>query len=160
YGISSETGNLIVTEHRLSKDGSIGTKLGQYDYDVRDRPWYKSGVKTGHPTWSDVYSWVRRNGGMSTVDIARFHPVYDSDGHLLGVIGIDIGLAQVSKFLRDGQVPRGGVAYLTGPVGAQVASSRPIPLIGPNGSRVPAEKAGSGLIAQIASAGQGNFSNK
>lgn len=157
YAISSNSNNgtLKVTEYRLGKNGAVGKKLGHYAYDARDRPWYQAGIKAGHPTWSNVYPWVRRNGDISALGIARSQPVYSSDGQLLGVVGIDVGLAEVSQFMRDGQIPAGGIAYLTSSDGALVASSTHMPLIGPDDSRVQAKDASFALIARVADTQQG-----
>lgn len=151
YAIHLDPADENITEYILNKDGSLGRELGRYSFDATSRPWYKAAVAAGKPTWSDVYPWVRRDGGISTLGIARVRPVTRPNGKLAGVISIDVGLRAISEFMRDGQIPAGGAAYLTGPDGALIASSRNIPLTNSDGARIVARDAEDPLIAAIAS---------
>lgn len=156
YAVHPDPGDENIVEFVLNKDGSLGRELGRYPFDATARPWYVAARAAGKPTWSEVYPWVRRNGGISTLGIARVRPVEDDDGELAGVISVDVGLGAVSEFLRDGQIPDGGVAYLTGPEGALIAASRRIALISPDGGRIFAGEAEDPLIAAIASESPGH----
>ena len=154
YAIHPDPANEEIVEYALQSDGSLGEELGRYEFDARVRPWFRAAKDAGKSTWSEVYPWVRRNGGISTLGIARVRPVDDENGELVGVVSVDVGLGAISEFLRDGQIPEGGVAFLTEPDGALIAASSELPLISPEGGRVFAADVGNPLIARIAEIGR------
>lgn len=59
--------------------------------------WYADAVKAGHPVWSDIYAWSDKPDVLS---ISSSHPLYDRSHKLLGVIGVDLILSQLDKFLQ------------------------------------------------------------
>ena len=64
-------------------------------YDPRERPWYKGAVSLGAPIWSDAY--IFSSSGQPGVTYAR--PIYDGEGHLWAVMGVDLTLSALSKVL-------------------------------------------------------------
>ncbi len=77
-------------------------------YDPRTRPWYLSAMERGELSWVDPYSYYsdRKPG------IACAQPLRDAGGRLLGVIGTDIGIAELSRLLDTFDIGRSGKAAI------------------------------------------------
>nr|WP_246564610.1 hybrid sensor histidine kinase/response regulator [Leptothoe spongobia] len=58
--------------------------------------WYTSAIEADKPVWSDLYPWE----DPDTIAVSASHPVYDSEGNLQGVLGIDLLLNQIGSFLE------------------------------------------------------------
>ena len=144
-----ETGGEVV-EYEVGEGGEPGDRIGSYAYDPRGRPWYRAAVAAGAPTWSDVYAWVRRDGGHSTLGIAFARPIRDAEGRLLGVLDADVGLMAVSEFLRSVEVSESGQAFLVGPEGDLIASSNEVEVTTEGGGRVAAAEADDPTIRAVA----------
>jgi diguanylate cyclase (GGDEF)-like protein/PAS domain S-box-containing protein len=59
--------------------------------------WYLDAAKAGKPIWSSIYTWANVPGRIC---ISASTPVYDPQKKLLGVLGIDLELSQISEFLK------------------------------------------------------------
>ena len=90
------------------------------DYTPLTEGWYVDGVKIGKPAWSSIYNWDDKPEVMS---ISANHPLYGKDGKLLGVMGIDQILTQVSDFLAGIQVSKTGETFILDRSGKLVATS-------------------------------------
>jgi adenylate cyclase len=90
---------------------------GEADYDPRVRVWYKQAVDQRGLQWSPVYRFASSEQHGITASIAVRH----SDGSLLGVVGVDISLGSLSRFLTEQHLARGGVALIVGPDGKLIA---------------------------------------
>ncbi len=150
YAIRDDKTKDKIVEHRIGTNGSLGEKLGSYKYDPRVRPWYKAAVKAGNPTWTKPYAWVRGNGGDSTLGIAFARPIKDRQGELVGVLDSDIGLVDVSLFLKEARVLNSGESILVGRDGKLLATSLNVPVVGPNGTLVDVNSADNALITDVA----------
>jgi adenylate cyclase len=97
-----------VLRHR---DASGRTTLAEADtavrFDPRERPWYKGAAGTAGQFWTDLYVFF----GREVLGISASHPVFDADRRLLGVFGIDIELAEVSRFLSR-RIRETGTAFI------------------------------------------------
>lgn len=98
------------------RDGLLETK----PYDPREEDWYQVAVEAGHPVWSEVYQWEDKPEILS---ISSSFPVYDRDNQLIGVIGVDLILSQISDFLKQLNVSPRGQVFVIEPSGALIASS-------------------------------------
>lgn len=89
----------------------------EIDYDPRVRAWYTGARQVGGRYWTDTYIFFtdRRPG------ITASYPALASDGRLLGVVGIDIELETLSRFLAGLEVGRNGVAFILDANGEVVA---------------------------------------
>ena len=85
----------------LEEDGSIFIapidKTMPDEYDCRERGWYIDAVETDGMTWSDPYIDAGESGKV-LVTVAR--PV-KKNGELVGVIGLDIALEELSGILQE-----------------------------------------------------------
>jgi PAS domain S-box-containing protein len=90
------------------------------DYDPRTEAWYSDAIKAGKPIWSQIYQWEDKPEVLS---ISSSYPVYDENHQLIGVIGIDLILSQISNFLAKLNVERPGKTFILERSGLIVASS-------------------------------------
>lgn len=105
--------------YRLDDDHNRVEHLDSVEFDPRARPWYEAAVAAGEPTWSSVYPDISR----PILVITSVMPVYDASGDLLGVLGTDLSLGQISVFLRALEIGKTGEAFIIERSGEIVASS-------------------------------------
>ncbi|MEG3877339.1 ATP-binding protein [Microcoleus sp. herbarium7] len=82
--------------------------------------WYAQTVQAGKPIWSDIYQWESRPFPLA---FSANHRVFDKNKNLIGVIGIDQRLSQISDFLKQLNVGRSGKIFILERTGLIVASS-------------------------------------
>ncbi len=66
-------------------------------YNLQQRSWYVNALKTGRPCWSAVYQDFKDSRPQLTVS----EPIRNENQALLGVVGVDFSLEQISVFLRS-----------------------------------------------------------
>lgn len=77
-------------------------------YDPRERPWYIKACSEKQVIWTDPYIFfTSRKPGITTAG-----PIYDADGRLVGVVGVDIELDVLSKFIGSLRVGKTGKAFM------------------------------------------------
>jgi signal transduction histidine kinase/CheY-like chemotaxis protein len=98
------------------------SKLAYVDenYLFHQEAWYADTVRANKPIWSKIYQWDTEPYHLS---ISANRPVYNKNKQLIGVIGIDQRLSQISDFLRLHQVSRSGKTFILEPNGLIVGSS-------------------------------------
>ncbi len=77
-------------------------------FDPRVRPWYQGASNSQELHWTNVYLFASTQKPGITVSI----PIYDREGTLQGVCGIDIDLSAFSRFLQGIEIGRQGFAYI------------------------------------------------
>jgi PAS domain S-box-containing protein len=83
-------------------------------------PWFEDAVKAGRPIWSSIYTW----GDTPEISsISASVPVFDAQNRLLGVLGIDRTLNQISDFLKTLNQDKSGSIFIIEKSGLLVASS-------------------------------------
>ncbi|MBM0741691.1 PAS domain S-box protein [Phormidium sp. CLA17] len=90
------------------------------NYNPLTEGWYVDGVKVRKPAWSSIYNWDDKTEVMS---ISANYPLYGKDGKLIGVMGVDQILTQVSDFLASIQVSKTGETFILERSGKLVATS-------------------------------------
>lgn len=90
------------------------------NYIFQTEPWYVDTVQAGKPIWSRIYQWEVAPYPLS---ISANRPVYDRNKNLLGVIGVDQRLSQISNFLRQLKASPTGKIFIIERNGLIVASS-------------------------------------
>lgn len=98
-----ETWNYVSKDLKL-----ITTHREPLGFDPRSRPWYQGAEKTGKLFWTDLYTYALN--GVTGLSCAV--PVYDSSGKLLCVVGTDVSLYFLSKFLSAQKIGTEGKAYV------------------------------------------------
>ena len=90
-----------------------------------DEEWYAAAVEAETAVWSEIYQWEDQPEVLS---ISSSYPVYDTNQTLLGVIGSDLILTQISTFLSNLNVEPAATIFIVEPAGLLVASSNEVPL--------------------------------
>lgn len=106
---------LQTTVYRRDLNGSITSVQADPDYlyDPRWRPWYANAATADGPVWSGVYSFSSSGEFYASgkVGVTVSAPVTDG-GRLVGVVGIDIVLEELSRFLESLTIGENGRAFL------------------------------------------------
>lgn len=89
------------------------------DFDPRTRPWYKVASKTGVPSYSEVYI----HFVFHEPTITASQPVYDEEGELLGVFGVNYLLSWLNGLLGSLLIGEEGQIVLTDSEGYLLAST-------------------------------------
>lgn len=126
---STNTG--FVVEYAVDASGEIIDRTGGYPYDPRVRPWYVGALKADRPTFLAPYAWLNVDGQATTLGLPFVEPVRSraDDGagrsELLGVLSAEIGLEDLSAFLRTLRVGQAGFVLVVDEGGRLVAHSLP-----------------------------------
>jgi signal transduction histidine kinase/CheY-like chemotaxis protein len=67
-------------------------------FDFQKEGWYAEPLKTRQPRWTSIYSW---EFPPYTLSISYAQPVYNAAGNLIGSVGTEQSLLQISDFLRQ-----------------------------------------------------------
>lgn len=90
-------------------------------YDARTRPWYRGAIADRALHWTGVYVFFTDKKPGVTAAVPRF----DADGKPLGVLSVDIGLIDLSHFLRDNiKVGETGQAFMVDEQSRLIATRR------------------------------------
>jgi adenylate cyclase len=118
-------GNSLLT-FRLDEQRNRVSRKVRPDYDPRKRPWYKKAIEAGKPTWSGIYPFFSLPVRLG---LTAVRPIHDENGNVVGVLGSDLVLTQISQFLRTLRVGKTGRTFIMEPNGMLVASSSNLPPI-------------------------------
>jgi PAS domain S-box-containing protein len=107
--------------YNLDKQGNRHkrVKIDPNRYDSRLRPWYQTAINARKAVWSPVY----QSFAEPDLAITAALPVYSANGKLQGVVGTDIYLEEVSRFLSDLKISPSGQTFIVERSGLLVASS-------------------------------------
>ncbi|NNF56090.1 MAG: sensor histidine kinase [Acidimicrobiales bacterium] len=89
-------------------------------YDPRTRPWYDAALATEGPTFTDPYVFFTSQSPGVTASVA----VLEGE-QVIGVVGVDIDLAQLSAFLSDLKLGDNGAAFIISGGGNVIALEDP-----------------------------------
>ncbi len=93
--------------------------LTSEEYDARQRPWYQEALTTGFPSWTDLYPSATTGELLITASV----PVFSAYG-FLGVVGADLAVGQIRRFLSDLEIVNlGGGIFILDAKEQLVASS-------------------------------------
>ncbi len=86
-------------------------------YDPRQRPWYRKAHEARKTVWTAPYIFfTSRKPGLTAAS-----PVFDAAGRLMGVVGVDIEIDELSTFLSRLKVGKHGRAFILDRNGGVVA---------------------------------------
>jgi two-component system cell cycle sensor histidine kinase/response regulator CckA len=77
-------------------------------YDPRKRPWYQKAVSENRIVWTDPY--IFYTSQKPGITIAG--PFFDVNGKLMGVVGVDIEIDQLSVFIGNLKIGKHGKAFM------------------------------------------------
>ena len=129
--------------------GSLGKELSVSDYDPRVRTWYKEALASQDAVWSQVYIAKSR----SELTLTHATPILNDAGDVEGVLGIDVFLLELSRFLQELTVSPNGRAFILETSGDLIAiSTDEQPFIGQGESqlRLPAIDSADPLVSATA----------
>jgi diguanylate cyclase (GGDEF)-like protein len=89
------------------------------NFDPRKRGWYVNAALQKQLVWTDPYVFftVKRFGVTSSM------PLLSAQGEVIGVVGIDLELAELSEFLSELQISQSGSSFIVTDDGVLVGSS-------------------------------------
>ena len=106
--------------YALDDRGNLSRLLATKLYAFHEDAWYASAIIKGKPLWSPIYQWQDR---PEIISISSSYPVFDASKQVVGVLGVDFILSQISHFLRDLQISPSGQVFIIERDGMVVASS-------------------------------------
>jgi len=106
--------------YSLNQQGDPTKLLARKHYLFQQDAWYKSAVRAGKPLWSPIYQWEDR---PEIISISSSYPVYNSANRIVGVLGVDFTLSQLSDRLRTLDMGETGKIFIIERNGMIVASS-------------------------------------
>lgn len=118
--LMNPTDKFYYNRYFLNDQGDPTTLITREEYLYKEDKWYSDAVAAGKPIWSEIYQWGDR---PEVISIASSYPIYDQQKKLVGVIGIDLILTQISNFLKQLQVTPSSKIFIVEPNGLIVASS-------------------------------------
>ncbi|MGC1306013.1 MAG: ATP-binding protein [Phormidesmis sp.] len=110
-GYDPSVDSVVISEIAPAQNGNVNQYVYEADiegdrielafppdaYDFQSESWYPEAIAAGKPIWSSVYSWEINPFPLA---IAHASPIYDADGTLVGAIGVEQLLLQISDFLK------------------------------------------------------------
>jgi len=152
-----DNGSLLINEVSQPKLGKLyiydtdnqgnRTKLlGVKDWSPHTEAWYSDAVKAGKPLWSQIYQWEDK---PDIISISASYPIYNKRKEIVGVLGIDHLLSQISYYLSNLKVSKSGKTFILERNGLLVASStseRPFKVVHGEAKRVKASESKDPLI--------------
>ncbi|MEG3850528.1 SpoIIE family protein phosphatase [Microcoleus sp. herbarium19] len=76
-------------------------------YDTVTTEWYAQAAKAGKPIWTSVYS----IDYLEFIAVGAMRPMY-AKGKLIGVIGVDLQLSNITDFLRNSTFSKSGRVFI------------------------------------------------
>ena len=102
----------------LDNSGQKQELLTVDEYDPRDRPWYIQTQKTQANNWSQIYTFTGGELGITAAGL-----VADRQGNLQGIVGVDLVLSGIDRFLENLEIGDNGQVFILERNGYLVASS-------------------------------------
>ncbi len=90
------------------------------DYNYKAEYWYFKTLETKKPMWSEIYAW---DSDPNVLAASVTHPIFDANGQLFAIIGVDNRLQQISGFLSSLDKTQAGRIFIIERSGLLVASS-------------------------------------
>ncbi|BAZ14385.1 two-component hybrid sensor and regulator [Calothrix sp. NIES-4071] len=115
-----------------------------------DASWYTDAVKQRKPIWSEIYNW---QDSPDVIAVSSSYPIYNSNKQLIGVIGVDLILSEISTFLRNIRISPKAHTFIIERNGMLVASSSEEPvykIINGEAKRIRASEISTPLIRETA----------
>lgn len=88
------------------------------EYNPRLRPWYINTLRTQKNNWSDIYTFTGGELGITTAGLLK-----DSQGNVQGIVGVDLILSGIDRFLENIEISKKGQVFILERNGYLVATS-------------------------------------
>ncbi|NDJ25434.1 response regulator [Nostoc sp. B(2019)] len=117
--------------YTTDSQGNRTKLLEVVNYDPLTDVWYAETVKAGKPIWSRIYA---SEGFEGYVTASANRPIYDKTSKLIGILGVDLLLSNISDFLANLKVSPSAKIFIMERNGLLIAnSSRQKPFMVRNG---------------------------
>ncbi len=119
--ITNTQGERQVTLTKRNRDGTLlgREELPDDTYDPRERVWYQLAVESeGRVAWTEIYQFFTSSAPGTTAAMAVRGP----DGEIKAVVGTDVRVDTLSRFLMDLEVVENGHAALLSGKGDVIAA--------------------------------------
>jgi methyl-accepting chemotaxis protein len=93
--------------------------------DVTQEGWYADAAQAQKPVWSEIYQW---DDNPEILSISSSFPIYNAAEDLIGVIGVDLILNEISDFLKQVEISPSAQIFILERDGRMVASSDDSPI--------------------------------
>lgn len=105
--------------YQLDEQGNRAEQLKSQEYDPRTRPWYEVTLEAKQQTWSPIYT----SADLGALQITATTPIYARTDELIGVLGTNLILSEINKFLNELKIAKSGEAFIIERSADIVASS-------------------------------------
>jgi signal transduction histidine kinase/CheY-like chemotaxis protein len=89
--------------------------------EYKEEGWFAEPLKARQPLWTSVYAWEFLDS--AALSIAAAYPVYDLKGKLIGSLGIEKSLLQISDFLKAQKISPSAKTFILERDGTLIGSS-------------------------------------
>jgi PAS domain S-box-containing protein len=128
-------------------NGRINTLKERLEpYDPRQRPWYRTAQSAGKSAWSPIYPSFPKPG--ATISLTQ--PLFDREGTLQGVLGVDCSLSLLGNYLKELKVGKGGEVFLLERSGHLIATTSGKPPFTSPKNRLAASESSDPLVRDTA----------
>ncbi|BDA68716.1 two-component hybrid sensor and regulator [Rivularia sp. IAM M-261] len=145
--LSNKDYEIFSVDENGRRRSTVTIKPGAYP---NEASWYTDAVKSQKPIWSEVYNW---QDAPDIIAISASYPVYNSNKKLIGVLGVDLILSELSIFLRNIRISPKTQTFIIERNGMLVASSSKEPgyiIINNEAKRIKASQISTHLIRETA----------
>lgn len=145
--LSNNDYEIFSVDENARRRSTVTTKPGGYP---NEASWYTDAVKSQKPIWSEIYNW---QDNSNVIAISASYPVYNSNKKLIGVLGVDLILSELSVFLRNIRISPKAQTFIIERNGMLVASSSKEPgyiIINNEAKRIKASQISNHLIKETA----------
>ena len=104
----------------LNNHGEKQELIAQDEYYPQSRPWYINTVKSQSNNWSEVYTFTRGELGITAAGLLQ-----DSQGNTQGIVGVDLVLSGIDRFLENIKISENGQVFILERNGYLIATSSP-----------------------------------
>jgi len=136
--------------HEVGPDGEVGERVARIaSYDSFDKDWYQLPLQRKEPVWSPIYVW----GAPKVLSMTLSEPVLDASGEVTAVLGIDLALGDIHRFLQRIDIGPHGRVFLVERSGELVAASaEPDPFVTPGPDQPPERLAATDYADEVVAA--------
>jgi HAMP domain-containing protein len=124
FNVADASTNRTSVVYEADELGNRGKELGKPSkYDARIRNWYKTAVKAGKPTWTEIFE--KKTTQETQLRVSAVRPVYQqgSNKKLQGVLAVDFFLTQIGEFLKKLSHGNSREIFIVEPSGKLIAAS-------------------------------------
>lgn len=118
---ASDRGQEKLYTYAIRERGVRGHLIRSENFNLKNRPWYKSAVIAQKPIWTKIYPNYSK---LPILIISAARPIYNPQtGTLIGVTNATLSLKQISDFLQSLKIGHSGQTFIVERSGNLVATS-------------------------------------